>query len=62
MKKRNNQKRPHGAGAVAPASPATAADNLLEILKRNMTRATEPELVQRLRDAIRAIEQKALRP
>jgi hypothetical protein len=57
----NRNKRPSGVGAVAPASPAPkpAADNysrLLTILERNVKRATEPELVQRLRDAIRAVE------
>jgi hypothetical protein len=56
MKKRNNQKRLGGAGAVAPASPTSAANSLLAILKRNMARATEPGLVQRLRNAIHAIE------
>jgi hypothetical protein len=56
--KKLNQKRPNGAGAGVPASPApkSATDNLLAILKHNVARATEPELVQRLRDAIRAME------
>jgi hypothetical protein len=58
MKKRNNRKQPHGVGACAPASPAPkpAANNLLAALKRNAERATEPELKQRLHDAIRAME------
>ena len=61
MKKLNQKKqRPNGgAGVIASASsapkPATD-DQLLAILKRNAARATEPELVQRLRDAIRAME------
>jgi hypothetical protein len=59
-KKLNQKKRPHGAGAVVPASPPSkpATDSLLAILKRNMARATEPELVQRLHDAIRAMEER----
>jgi hypothetical protein len=56
MKKLNNKKRPSGAGAVVPAPPASKSDQLLAILKHNMLRATEPELVQRLRAAIDAIE------
>jgi hypothetical protein len=57
MKKLNQSKRPSGAGTGAPAShPTKSATDLLTILKRNAARATEPELVQRLHDAIRAME------
>jgi hypothetical protein len=58
MKKLNQKKRPAGAGTVVPASPPSkpATDSLLAILRRNAARATEPELVQRLHDAIHAIE------
>jgi hypothetical protein len=56
-KKKLNEKRPAGAGAVAPASPATAADNnLLRALKRNAEKTVEPALKQRLHAAIDAIE------
>jgi hypothetical protein len=55
MKKLQN-KRPNGAGAVAPASPKSVTNSLFTILKRNAERATEPELVQRLHTAISAIE------
>jgi hypothetical protein len=56
MKKLNQKKRPAGAGTTVPAPSAPKTDQLLTILKRNAARATEPELVQRLRDAIRAME------
>jgi hypothetical protein len=58
MKKLNQKKWPSGAGTVVLASPApkSATNNLLAILKRNAARATEPELAQRLHDAIRAME------
>jgi len=38
----------------APA-PVTNYDRLLTILERNAANAREPELIQRLRDAIRAM-------
>jgi hypothetical protein len=56
MKKLNQKKRPDGAGAVVPASSISKSDQLLTILRRNAAKATEPELVQRLLDAIHAIE------
>jgi hypothetical protein len=55
-KKKLNEKQPRTGGAAVPASHTSKSDQLLAILKRNMARATEPELVQRLHDAIRAIE------
>jgi hypothetical protein len=55
-KKLNQKRRPIGAGAVVPASPATTADNLLATLKRNAEKAAEPALKQRLYAAIAAIE------
>jgi hypothetical protein len=58
MKKLNQKKRPNGAGALAPASPTPkpANNSLLAILERNLERATEPGLKQRLRNAINTIE------
>jgi hypothetical protein len=58
IKKKLSKKRPDGAGAVVLASPTSKSDQLLAALKRNMERATEPELKQRLCDAIRAMEQR----
>jgi hypothetical protein len=39
--------------------PADNYGRLLEILERNVARASEPELVQRLRAALRAMKSKS---